>query len=364
MDCIYNEEGREAVIETLVSVVLTNYNYNQYLHEAIDSVLNQTYENFELVIVDDGSTDDSKEIIQSYYLKYPNKIKVIFKENGGQGSAFNAGIENANGEIIAFLDADDFWYPRKLEVIVPYHLKYKGVQHNLLINGKYKYVFLRDGTNTRNAFLNDGFTGTIPTSGLSYSRDELRKNILPVPEEDYIICSDAYIRSQFLIHNDIFSIDQALGYYRAHSTNQFFNNKNRHLNTVLQATNDALKKYNEQYGCELPLHEDHVLIYTQRMYNSLQVSPNDKRNYVIYGTGYAGNYYYEQLKESGQIVAFVSTFPNNDSFNGLPLWDIEKLKEYRNKYSFILIASQQMAEIYETLLEHGIEESKIIHPRM
>jgi glycosyltransferase involved in cell wall biosynthesis len=96
-----------------VSVVMANYNYARYLRAAIDSVLNQTLGDLELNIVDDGSTDGSREIIESYL----HDTRVCFRpvEHFGQSCAKNAGIEMARGPLIAFLDADDIWAPQKLQ---------------------------------------------------------------------------------------------------------------------------------------------------------------------------------------------------------------------------------------------------------
>ncbi|HLA96664.1 MAG TPA: glycosyltransferase [Pyrinomonadaceae bacterium] len=95
----------------LVSVIIPNYNYASYLREAIDSVLAQTYQDVEIIVVDDGSSDNSKEILDSY----ANRITTIFQKNQGVSAARNNGVASSSGEFVAFLDADDFWLPMKLE---------------------------------------------------------------------------------------------------------------------------------------------------------------------------------------------------------------------------------------------------------
>lgn len=95
-----------------VSVIIPNYNYGRFLSEAINSVLAQTYSNVEIIVVDDGSTDNSLEILAEYEKK---GIKVIQQKNSGVGAARNAGTDKSSGELIAFLDADDVWFPQKLE---------------------------------------------------------------------------------------------------------------------------------------------------------------------------------------------------------------------------------------------------------
>ncbi|HPO61634.1 MAG TPA: glycosyltransferase [Candidatus Kapabacteria bacterium] len=113
----------------LVSVIIPSYNYAQYITEAIDSVLNQTYTNWELIIVDDGSRDNSIEIIKKYVSKLPDKI-FLFTHSNNENKNLKATLELAftkiNGEIAAFLDADDIWNKNNLEKKVSYFNKLKN----------------------------------------------------------------------------------------------------------------------------------------------------------------------------------------------------------------------------------------------
>lgn len=95
----------------LVTVVIPNYNYAHYLREAIDSVLAQTYEDIEIIVVDDGSSDDSREVLASF----GDRLSTIYQRNQGVSAARNNGAEAGRGEFIAFLDADDIWLPEKVE---------------------------------------------------------------------------------------------------------------------------------------------------------------------------------------------------------------------------------------------------------
>jgi len=92
-----------------VSVVIPTYNYARYLGEAIESVLAQSVGLLEIIVVDDGSTDDTERVATAYPVRY------LRKENGGEASARNVGVRAAQGEFIAFLDADDKWTPEKIE---------------------------------------------------------------------------------------------------------------------------------------------------------------------------------------------------------------------------------------------------------
>ncbi len=107
----------------LVSVIIPTYNSARYLSIAIESALSQTYPYTEIIVIDDGSTDNTYKII----LPYLNKIKYIKKINGGPASARNYGLLTSNGEYIAFLDADDYWLPGKLEQQIDYLQRNPGV---------------------------------------------------------------------------------------------------------------------------------------------------------------------------------------------------------------------------------------------
>jgi glycosyltransferase involved in cell wall biosynthesis len=101
----------------LVSVIIPAYNAENYLQFSVKSVLDQTYKNIEIIIVNDGSTDKTIDIAEELALKF-NQIKVFNQKNGKQAKARNTGIKASRGEIIAFIDADDEWLPEKLEIQV------------------------------------------------------------------------------------------------------------------------------------------------------------------------------------------------------------------------------------------------------
>src|SRR5438105_11095189 len=85
------------------SIIINNYNYERFRADAIDSALAQSYPNTEVIVVDDGSTDGSQQVVE----RYAGRVIPILKENGGQGSAYNTGFAACHGDIVCFLDADD-----------------------------------------------------------------------------------------------------------------------------------------------------------------------------------------------------------------------------------------------------------------
>ncbi|HZU38639.1 MAG TPA: glycosyltransferase [Gemmataceae bacterium] len=98
--------------EPLVSVVIPTYNYARFVTEAVESALAQTYPNIEIIVVDDGSTDDTRERLD----RYRGRLRYIYQPNQGLSSARNTGIAHAKGEWVALLDSDDIWHPQKLEI--------------------------------------------------------------------------------------------------------------------------------------------------------------------------------------------------------------------------------------------------------
>ncbi len=105
----------------LVSIIMPVYNSSKYVISAIESVFSQSYKDYELIIINDGSTDNSKELIIDYLKQNKDKdVKYIYQENKGASAARNKGIELAKGEYIAFLDADDLWMPEKLSRSINY----------------------------------------------------------------------------------------------------------------------------------------------------------------------------------------------------------------------------------------------------
>ncbi len=212
--------------EPLVSILINNYNYGRFLREAIDSALNQTYRNTEVIVVDDGSTDDSRAIIASY----GDKIFPVLKENGGQASAFNAGFAASRGEIICFLDSDDVWLPTKVQSVVRaadtspdavliYH-GYRHVDSDKVPFGKSLPLSFLNGDVSERVRLSGGCWPFPPTSGLAFRRTVLN-SIMPIPEKLFQTCADACLAYSIPLLGPVVGIKEALCLYRIHGSNLY-----------------------------------------------------------------------------------------------------------------------------------------------
>jgi glycosyltransferase involved in cell wall biosynthesis len=214
--------------QPLVSIIIDNYNYGQFLPEAIDSALGQTYPKIEVIVVDDGSTDHSREVIASYGAQ----IIPALKTNGGQASAFNAGFALSRGEIIIFLDADDMLLPSIVEDVahefqtnpdiakVQYRLAVvdaAGAPTGTLIPSERVRMLAGDIRRHVLAFPDD-----VPypaTSGHAFSADILRR-ILPAPEQAYgRVGADLYLYHLSSLCAPVALLETVGAYYRAHGAN-------------------------------------------------------------------------------------------------------------------------------------------------
>ena len=217
----------ESTREPLVSIIIDNYNYGRFLQDAIESALSQTYQNIEVIVVDDGSTDNSREIIEKY--SKAGLIKAVLKENGGQASAMNAGFAVSSGDLVMFLDSDDVLKPEAIEMAVSaWHpgvskvqLRLEGVAADLKPLGVF---FPPLGVSALNVDARDmanrwfRFDATSPQSGNMYSREFLNR-AMPLPESEWKLCADFPLYTAALFFGDIVSLPDVLGYYRLHGGN-------------------------------------------------------------------------------------------------------------------------------------------------
>lgn len=238
-----------------VSIVINNYNYARYLGAAIDSALAQSEPALEVIVVDDGSTDHSRDVIEHYGAR----IQAIFQPNGGQAAAFNTGIRAARGEWVWLLDADDVLKPDAIRDALP--LTGAGISRIAMgmetIDGGGQVTGRRipnGGTCFQGRLHERMLQGigapSVPTSGNLFLREALEK-ILPVPEQSFRICADAYLFIMTALHGDLRIEPVVTSQYRIHGANNFHREESQpveskalrtELNNV-QLTMDLLEKY-------------------------------------------------------------------------------------------------------------------------
>jgi len=229
-----------------ISVVLANYNGDKYLAEAMEGALAQDHDDYEVIVVDDGSTDSSRDVIEEFACRHANRLQAVFlAENQGQGEAFNVGVRHASGEIVCFLDSDDLWRPEKLQAVDDMFRRYPDaalVQHNLDLHYEgpdeqpsHPTPAMMIGNVYQWAVKTRRLPMFIPTSGLAFSRHVLQR-VLPIPA-GFRTCADGYLTRTAMCFGPVLAMHESLGSYRVHSANSVFGNGNHqqhaYINNVL-----------------------------------------------------------------------------------------------------------------------------------
>ncbi|WP_335923206.1 glycosyltransferase family 2 protein [Shewanella chilikensis] len=168
-------------MEPLVSIIMPVYNAEKYIDRAINSVINQSYQNWELLITDDLSNDCSQKIVQEYS-KQDNRIKLfVNEENGGAGVARNNSIKHAKGRFIAFLDADDQWLPEKLTKQINFMLinkyAFTFTAYQKLEGEKHKGIVIPPSSTTYKKLLSSNVIGCLTAI---YDAEVLGKQYMPL----------------------------------------------------------------------------------------------------------------------------------------------------------------------------------------
>lgn len=215
-----------------ISVIIPNYNYARFLPLAADSLLAQDEAVDEIIIVDDGSTDNSRDVIEAY----GDKVIAIFQENAGQAAAISAGFARSTGDIVCILDSDDLFFPDKIRIIKKVYAAHKDagwVFHDL------KHLTLQEARN-KDAY--PEFAGDVrirsvdcayrmlhrgkldyhapATSGLTFRRDFIAP-LFPLPAAESIYISDHYIKFYALAQGKGIDIVDTLGGQIIHGDNLY-----------------------------------------------------------------------------------------------------------------------------------------------
>jgi glycosyltransferase involved in cell wall biosynthesis len=212
-----------------VTVLIDTYNHERFIEKAIVSALQQDFPRgeMEILVVDDGSTDRTPEIVR----KFQPYVRLIRKTNGGQASAFNAGIPEAGGEIVAFLDGDDWWAKEKLSVVMDYleprphvGLVGHGIYEVDSDTGNMRATIPQRTREVRFDSVEGGRFFRQMMCFFGTSRVTIRRNILlrvlPVPEQ-IVVEADEFVSFMSAAYSAAGLIQEPLTFYRLHSENLF-----------------------------------------------------------------------------------------------------------------------------------------------
>lgn len=213
--------------EPLISIVINNHNYGRFLAAAIESALAQTYPATETIVVDDGSTDESRAVLD----RYDGRVRALLKPNGGQASAINAGFALCRGDVVIFLDSDDMLLPDLAgrvaaafraapdTVRVQYRLEVTDSEgHATGERIPADYVTMPSGDLGAGVARFNNVTWWPPTSGHAFSARTLQR-ILPMPELLFYLSVDYYLVRASALCGPILSLNRVGARYRRHQTN-------------------------------------------------------------------------------------------------------------------------------------------------
>ena len=209
-----------------VSIIVNNYNYDRYVGPAIASALDQTHAQTQVVVVDDGSTDASRRVIDGF----GDRVTRVYKANGGQASALNRGFAAADGDAVIFLDADDVLLPDAAATVAQTLYGDPGLSKvawpMLEIDAAGRATARRhperrlDRGDCRRALADRGPFNicTPPTSGNGFPRRVLER-LLPIPERRFRTCADGYLLLLAPLYGSIAALEEPLSCYRVHGAN-------------------------------------------------------------------------------------------------------------------------------------------------
>ncbi len=235
--------------QPLVSVLIANYNYGRFIDRALDSLLAQSYRHFAGFVCDDGSPDDSREVV-ARYAQRDARIRLLEKENGGVASALNMAYRACRGDVVCLLDADDFFASAKLERIVACFREQAGVGlalHAMQVVDSQEREVRRlpsygggeEGWIAETARARGGRWRTMPASALAFRRT-VAERLFPIPESTFRSEADGFLGMLAALLTPVAFLPEALACYRLHGANL---TGTRHLDrAVVTRSLDALKR--------------------------------------------------------------------------------------------------------------------------
>lgn len=382
------------VLNGLISVIIPVFNTGEYLKECIDSVLKQTYKNLEIILVDDGSVDQSPSICDEYAENFSN-IKVIHQENLGALNARKCGLKHAKGKYIGFIDSDD-WINKdmyevlydamietKAKVVTSYICKEYEDRSVIIKDAVAPGVYNREDSNNSlygnllncGSFTDGGIHASLCTK--IFNKDILQYYIELV-DDNINNGEDAATLYPILAFSDVVCItDHIFYHYRMRSSSitnkldeRYFERTNLlylHLKSVLMK-----HEYSELYAHQLNWYLlNQIMTGLYRRYNfrnqPFYLFPfeyvNKQAKLILYGAGNVGQSYYNQIKDSSycQLLLWVDREYEKYTSLGLPVHGLEEIKNIDADIIVIAIQNSYLAdEIKNQLMNEGIDKSKLL----
>ena len=376
----------------LVSIIIPVYNSEAFLDKCIQSAINQSYKNIEVILVDDGSIDSSGEICDNYS-SIDNRVKTIHKNNGGLVSSRKTGLKASNGEYVLYIDGDD-WIELNLienyvnqvtkfnaDVVVSSHIVNLEGREDILMNFLPSGVYDKDKLNSI-VYPKMLYAGKFSQFGIFsyswgklYKKELLLKNQLKV-DENITIGEDALCLYPTLLDANTLVILEQPGYhYRQRADSLIKTLRKIEVSKMQKIYNDFKNIFFDKGVLDIMLPQlQHyllsLLIINTEGPNSddvIDLYPFDKikpgENLVIYGGGTFGQHMYKKIinYKTYNIVAWIDEKHKHYSKLNLPVTGFNKIKNI--KYDVVLIAlidENNSHQAYLKLVKHGVDTNKIV----
>ena len=286
-----------------VSVIIPVYNVEQYIEKCLDSLVNQTLKDIEIIVVNDGSPDNSQKIIDKYVKKYPKKVKSYIKENGGQGSARNYGLEKATGEYIGYVDSDDYV---EVDMFEKLYNKAKKTKSDITICGTYVEYPDKTITELEDLKHNDSrlnaYFGKMAVWNKIYKRELLVDNKMKFRSKLWYEDFD-FSYKVISYAKKITYLNEPYYHYliRPGST---MNNSNIHRNLEILKAFDEIRKEKENKDVQEYLAIEHIYISTTVRVINADCDKKEKRKVINEIHEYINKYYKEY--KNNQYIKFMN----------------------------------------------------------
>lgn len=380
----------KAVMKQLLSIIVPIYNAEQYLIQCIESIINQTYDNLQIIFVDDGSTDSSLEIC-NFYAQKDKRIVIVQKENGGVVSARKAGVKAANGKMIGFVDADDWIEPDYFENMMAIFMETNadivagGHFHDIGESSVKVLNHVSVGLHETRAILDQLiYSGEFYEYGITpqlYTKI-IRSDILKATQEsvdERIQCGeDAAVTYPSVLKAKRLYVTDFCGYHYVQHQGSMTKTENREESVLIQVLIKFLEESIGNLVSDIVLRDglrEQLRIYNNYMLSLREIGIFDKKlllpfggisygsKVVIYGAGVLGQKIYQYLLKSKQIE-IVEWVDQNFSYyreKGLDVNEPGRISLL--KYDHILIANishRVFVKIKKYLIEElNVEDEKI-----
>lgn len=380
--------------QELVSVIVPIYNAELYLRECLDSILNQSYTNIEVILIDDGSTDKSCEICDAY-ARGDVRIKVIHQQNSGAAKARRIGVLEAKGKYTCFVDSDDMIAPNMIEYFVSHIGNADLISSGVCCERKNKEVYYRYDSFAPATYdlkeemdyiicnmitfeeqMKDGF---LPYLMNKMFRSNILKVVIKSIDENIVYAEDRDLLFRYVLESSSIVVSDEVFYFYRYNDSSIMHKSNKNIMHDLNALYLSLEEAFQNHPLRNNLMQQLQLFIISRIYRitkfmgfpiqrqSIQyifpfTNLLENKRFVLYGAGRVGIDYYSQIRNrhEGELILWVDKQYERFAETNLGVKSVKELENVDLDCMLIAVKEKELADsIKQELLEYGVPEEKI-----